>query len=92
MTDGEFLTQTIIERMDLIFRRNNKEPTEEEKAERQERDAQFRRILDSLPEDDRELLKEMQTEAFRRAARENELYYCEGLKDGFTVCRFVNGG
>ena len=33
MTDGEFLTQTIIERMDLIFRRNNKEPTEEEKAE-----------------------------------------------------------
>ena len=23
MTDGEFLTQTIIERMDLIFRRNN---------------------------------------------------------------------
>ena len=81
MTDGEFLTQTIIERMDLIFRRNNKEPTEEEKAERQERDAQFRRILDSLPED-----------AFRRAARENELYYREGLKDGFTVCRFVNGG
>ena len=63
MTDGEFLTQTIIERMDLIFRRNNKEPTEEEKAERQERDAQFRRILDSLPEDDREVLKEMQTEA-----------------------------
>ena len=92
MTDGEFLTQTIIERMDLIFRRNNKEPTEEEKAERQERDAQFRRILDSLPEDDRELLKGMQTEAFRRVARENELYYREGLKDGFTVCRFVNGG
>ena len=63
-----------------------------EKAERQERDAQFRRILDSLPEDDREVLKEMQTEAFRRAARENELYYREGLKDGFTVCLFVNGG
>ena len=92
MTDGEFLTQTIIERMDLIFRRSNKEPSEEEKAERQEREAQFRRILDSLPEDDRELLKGMQTEAFRRAARENELYYREGLKDGFTVCRFVNGG
>ena len=34
MTDGEFLTQTIIERMDLIFRRNNKEPAEEEKAAR----------------------------------------------------------
>ena len=92
MTDGEFLTQTIIERMDLIFRRNNKEPSEEEKAERQERDAQFRRILDSLPEDDRELLKGMQTEAFRRAALENVFYYREGLKDGFTVCRFVNGG
>ncbi len=68
MTDGEFLTQTVIERMDLIFRRSNKEPSEEEKAERQERESQFRRILDSLPEDDRELLKEMQTEAFRRAA------------------------
>jgi len=31
MTDGEFLTQTIIERMDLIFRRSNKESSEEEK-------------------------------------------------------------
>ena len=31
MTDGEFLTQTIIERMDLIFRRSNKEPSEEER-------------------------------------------------------------
>ena len=92
MTDGEFLTQTIIERMDLIFRRSNKEPSEEEKAERQEREAQFRRILDSLPEDDRELLKEMQTEAFRRAARENEFYYREGLKDGFSLYRFVNSG
>lgn len=68
MTDGEFLTQTIIERMDLIFRRNNKEPTGEEKARRQEQNAQFRRILDSLPEDDRELLKGMQTEAFRRVS------------------------
>lgn len=27
-----------------------------------------------------------------RADSENELYYREGLKDGFTVCRFVNGG
>ena len=92
MTDEEFITQAIIDRMDMVFRRAIPEPTEEEKAARQERDAQFRRILDSLPEDDRELLKGMQTEAFRRAARENELYYREGLKDGFTVCRFVNGG
>lgn len=92
MTDGEFLTQTIIERMDLIFRRNNKEPTGEETAERQERDAQFRRILDSLPEEERELLKGMQSEAFRLSARDSEFYYREGLKDGFSLYRFVAGG
>ena len=40
----------------------------------------------------RELLKEMQTEAFRRATRENEFYYREGLKDGFSLYRFVNSG
>jgi hypothetical protein len=34
----------------------------------------------------------MQTEAFRRAARENEFYYREGLKDGFSLYRFVNSG
>lgn len=92
MTDGEFLTQTIVERMDLVFRRHIADQPPEEKAARQETEKQFRRILDSLPEEDRELLKGMQSEAFRLSARDNEFYYREGLKDGFSLYRFVAGG
>jgi len=92
MTDREFLTQAIIERMDFVFQRNLKEALPEEKATRQETEKQFRRILDSLPEEDRELLKGMQSEAFRLSARDNEFYYREGLKDGFSLYRFVAGG
>ena len=90
MTDGEFLTQAIIERMDFVFQRNEALP--EEKAARLETEKQFRRILDSLPEEDRELLKGMQSEAFRLSARDSEFYYREGLKDGFSLYRFVAGG
>ncbi len=92
MTDEEFITQTVIERMDLVFRRCNREPTPEEKTARQEKEEQFQRILDSLPEDDRALLKEMQAEEFRLSARGNEFYYREGIKDGFSLYRFVAGG
>ncbi len=92
MTDMEFLTQTIIERMDLVFRRHIGEQPPEEKAARLETEKQFRRILDSLPEEDRELLKGMQSEAFRLSARDNEFYYREGIKDGFSLYRFVAGG
>ena len=92
MTDGEFLTQAIIERMDFVFQRNHNEALPEEKAARLETEKQFRRILDSLPEEDRELLKGMQSEAFRLSARDSEFYYREGLKDGFSLYRFVAGG
>ena len=56
------------------------------------KEEQFQRILDSLPEDDRALLKEMQAEEFRLSARGNEFYYREGIKDGFSLYRFVAGG
>lgn len=92
MTDEEFITQAIIDRMDMVFQRSIPEPTEEEKAARQEKEKQFQRILDSLPEEDRALLKEMQSEEFRLSARDNEFFYREGIKDGFSLYRFVAGG
>ena len=92
MTDREFLTQAIIERMDFVFQRDRKESLQEEKAARLETEKQFRRILDSLPEEERELLKGMQSEAFRLSARDSEFYYREGLKDGFSLYPFVAGG
>ncbi len=91
MTDEEFITQTIVERMDLVFQRGNREPAPEEKAAQQEKEDRLQRILDSLPEDDRALLKEMQAEAFRLSARDNEFFYREGIKDGFSLYRFVAG-
>lgn len=92
MTDEEFITQAIIDRMDMVFRRAIPEPTEEEKAARLEKEEQFQHILDSLPEEDRALLKEMQSEEFRLSARDNEFFYREGIKDGFSLYRFVAGG
>ena len=92
MTDEEFITQAIIDRMDMVFRRAIPEPTPEESVARQENEEQFQRILDSLPEEDRALLKEMQSEEFRLSARDNEFFYREGIKDGFSLYRFVAGG
>ena len=42
MTDREFLTQAIIERMDFVFQRDRKESLQEEKAARLETEKQFR--------------------------------------------------
>ena len=91
MTDEEFITQAIIDRMDMVFRRTIPEPTPEERKARQEKEESLQRILDSLPEEDRALLKEMQSEEFRLSARDNELFYREGIKDGFSLYRFVAG-
>lgn len=87
--DKQFLKELLLHRMEVHYHRMSNEKTYHQKKEEMESymemEKQYQKVLSSLSEADREVIKTYVDEASDKATNETENYYRCGFQDGLQL-------